>query len=464
MIPIADEATLNAVRDAGCEQLLPSRHRIAVGMGTCGTGNGSESVYHAFADAIGKRGLDVQLVPTGCFGYCAEEPLVNVWSPGQPIIILKRVRPDQVNQILDGLARKSFPEALVLCKVEHWDHITAELNYGTGQPDVPAWTEIPFFTGQKKLVLRNCGLINPGDIQEYFGTGGYRTLFDVLREGSPDAVIERLKQARLRGRGGAGFSTGLKFEYLRKATGPQKYLICNADEGDPGAYMNRNELESDPHSLIEGMAIGGYATGATQGIIYVRAEYPLAVHRLQVALGQAREYGVLGRNILGRGFNFDIELAEGAGAFVCGEETALTSSLEGMSGRSRARPLIRLNAGCGESPPTSTTSKPGSISPRSSRKGRSGSPRSAARPAQAPKYSRWSERSKTPAWSRCPLVHRSANSSTMPEEAVFPAATSRPCRPAAPPVAASRTTCWIRQSTSRLSASSARSWAQVAWS
>jgi len=338
MIPIADEATLNAVRDAGCEQLLPSRHRIAVGMGTCGTGNGSESVYHAFADAIGKRGLDVQLVPTGCFGYCAEEPLVNVWSPGQPIIILKRVRPDQVNQILDGLARKSFPEALVLCKVEHWDHITAELNYGTGQPDVPAWTEIPFFTGQKKLVLRNCGLINPGDIQEYFGTGGYRTLFDVLREGSPDAVIERLKQARLRGRGGAGFSTGLKFEYLRKATGPQKYLICNADEGDPGAYMNRNELESDPHSLIEGMAIGGYATGATQGIIYVRAEYPLAVHRLQVALGQAREYGVLGRNILGRGFNFDIELAEGAGAFVCGEETALISSLEGMSGRSRPRP------------------------------------------------------------------------------------------------------------------------------
>ena len=285
MIPIADEATLNAAREAGCKQLLPSRHRIAVGMGTCGTGNGSESVYHAFADAIDKRGLDVQLVQTGCFGYCAEEPLVNVWSPGQPIIILKRVRPDQVNQILDGLARKSFPAELILCKVEHWDHITAELNYGTGQPDVPAWTEVPFFAGQKKLVLRNCGLINPGDIQEYFGIGGYRALFDVLREGSPDAVIERLKQARLRGRGGAGFSTGLKFEYLRKAPGPEKYLICNADEGDPGAYMNRNELESDPHSLIEGMAIGGYVTGATQGIIYVRAEYPLAIHRLQVALG-----------------------------------------------------------------------------------------------------------------------------------------------------------------------------------
>ena len=160
----------------------------------------------------------------------------------------------------------------------------------------------------------------------------------MLREGSPDAVIERLKQARLRGRGGAGFSTGLKFEYLRKAPGPEKYLICNADEGDPGAYMNRNELESDPHSLIEGMAIGGYVTGATHGIINVRAEYPLAIHRLQVALGQAREYGVLGRNILGRGFNFDIELVEGAGAFVCGEETALIASLEGMSGRSRPRP------------------------------------------------------------------------------------------------------------------------------
>ena len=145
---------------------------------------------------------------------------------------------------------------------------------------IPAWNEVPFFTGQKKIVLRNCGLINPDDIEEYIAIGGYQSLYKVLRDGTPEAVNEQIKQARLRGRGGAGFSTGVKFEYLRKAEGARKYLICNADEGDPGAYMNRNELESDPHSLLEGMAIGGYVTGATQGIIYVRAEYPLAVHRL----------------------------------------------------------------------------------------------------------------------------------------------------------------------------------------
>ena len=338
MTPIRDASTFDAVRDAGLAKLLPTRPRIAVGMGTCGTGNGSESVYHAFADAIDKRGLDVQLVQTGCFGFCAEEPLVNVWHPGKPLVMLHRVRPDQVSQILDGLTGKSFPQALVLCKIEQWDHVTAQLDYGSGAPDIPAWNEVPFFTGQKKIVLRNCGLIDPSDIEEYIGIGGYQSLYKVLRDNTPEAVNAQIKQAKLRGRGGAGFSTGVKFEYLRKAEGARKFLVCNADEGDPGAYMNRNELESDPHSLLEGMAIGGYVTGATQGIIYVRAEYPLAVHRLAVAVEQARAYGLLGENILGCGLNFDIELVEGAGAFVCGEETALISSLEGMSGRSRPRP------------------------------------------------------------------------------------------------------------------------------
>ena len=205
-------------------------------------------------------------------------------------------------------------------------------------PAIPAWDDVPFFRGQKKIVLRNCGLINPDDIDEYIAVGGYRSLHTVLRETTPESLNEQLKLSRLRGRGGAGFSTGVKFEYLRKAKAAQKYLICNADEGDPGAYMNRNELEGDPHSLLEGMAIGGFVTGATKGIIYVRAEYPLAVHRLNVAIEQARDYGFLGGNILGCDFNFDIELCEGAGAFVCGEETALISSLEGQPGRSRPRP------------------------------------------------------------------------------------------------------------------------------
>ena len=235
---------------------------------------------------------------------------------------------------------------MALCKIEDWDHITAQMHFGNGYPTIPLWNEVPFFRGQKKIVLRNCGLINPDDIEEYIAVGGYQSLYKVLIDGTPELVNEQIKISRLRGRGGAGFSTGLKWEFLRKAAGPSaSILICNADEGDPGAYMNRNELEGDPHSLIEGMAIGGYITGAKQGIIYVRAEYPLAVHRLKVALAQARDYGVLGDDILGRGFKFNIDLVEGAGAFVCGEETALISSLEGRSGRPRPRPPFPAEKG-----------------------------------------------------------------------------------------------------------------------
>jgi NADH-quinone oxidoreductase subunit F len=338
MTPIRDASAFDAVRDAGLAKLLPTRPRIAVGMGTCGTGNGAEGVYHGLARSIEQRGLDVQLVQTGCFGFCAEEPLVSLRMPGQPLVMFRRVHPDSVGEILDALTGKSLPESLVLCKVERWDHITAEVEYGSGLPAVPSWDDVPFFKGQQKIVLRNCGLINPDDIEEYVAVGGYRSLYRVLHEHSPEDVNGLIKSSKLRGRGGAGFSTGVKFDYLRKAKGDRKYLICNADEGDPGAYMNRNEIESDPHSLLEGMAIGGYVTGATQGIIYVRAEYPLAVHRLSVAIAQAKDHGLLGDNVLGCGFNFDIELVEGAGAFVCGEETALISSLEGRAGRSRPRP------------------------------------------------------------------------------------------------------------------------------
>ena len=338
MNPIRDLESLNAVRAAGLAKVKPARPRIAVGMGTCGAGNGAESVFHAFADAIDKRGLDADLVQTGCFGFCAEEPLVNVWVPGQPLLILHRIQQDHVGRVLDGLRRNAIPDAMILCKVERWDHITAALEYGFGYSHVPSWEEVPFYSGQKKVVMRNCGFINPTDIDEFIAIGGYRALYDVLVENAPLAVIERIKKARLRGRGGGGFPTGLKFESLRKANGTQKYLICNADEGDPGAYMNRNELEGDPHSLLEGMAIGGYVTGATQGIIYVRAEYPLAVQRLRTALSQARSYGLIGKNIFGSGFDFDIDLVENAGAFVCGEETALIASLEGLPGRARARP------------------------------------------------------------------------------------------------------------------------------
>ena len=350
MTRIQDIGTFSAVREAGMSKLLPSRPRVGVGMGTCGAGNGAEGVYHAFAEGIDHQGRDVKLVPVGCFGFCAEEPLVNVRLPGKPLVILRKVEASDVRRILDDIALGTVPENLALCKIEEWDHLTTHVQYGSGYPKIPLWQEVPFFKPQKKIVLRNCGLISPDDIEEYIGIGGYQALYKVLIDANPEMVIEQIKASRLRGRGGAGFLTGLKWEFLRKAAGDRKYLICNADEGDPGAYMNRNEIEGDPHALLEGMIIGGYVTGATEGIVYVRAEYPLAVHRLTRAIEQARASGVLGDNIMGRGFKFDIRLVEGAGAFVCGEETALIASLEGHAGRPRPRPPFPAQKGLWSSP------------------------------------------------------------------------------------------------------------------
>lgn len=338
MTKVHDLSSFNAAREAGLVKLLPPKPRIAIGVGTCGSGNGAEGVYHAFADAINNLGLGFHLARVGCFGFCAEEPLVNVWLPGKPLMILQRVRQSDVASILDELAAGRMLMELALCKIEQWDHVTAIVKYGSGYPDIPHWHEVPFFKGQKKIVLRNCGLISPDDIEEYFAVGGYQGLYKVLIDGKPETVIEQIKASKLRGRGGAGYQTGIKWAFLRDAKADQKYIISNADEGDPGAYMNRNEIESDPHALLEGMIIGGYVMGASEGIIYVRAEYPLAVHRLNRAIEQAKEYGLLGENILGRGFNFNISLVEGAGAFVCGEETALTHSLEGKAGRPTPRP------------------------------------------------------------------------------------------------------------------------------
>jgi NADH-quinone oxidoreductase subunit F len=350
VIRIQDIGGFSAVREAGMAKLLPSRPRIGVGMGTCGAGNGAEGVYHAFAELIDRQGRDVKLASVGCFGFCAQEPLVNVRLPGRPLVILRRVQASDAGRILDDVAAGQPTEGLALCKIEEWDHLTARVVYGNGYPKIPSWQEIPFFKPQKKIVLRNCGLISPDDIEEYVAIGGYQSLYKVLIDANPELVIEQIKASKLRGRGGAGFLTGLKWEFLRKAVADRKFIICNADEGDPGAYMNRNEIESDPHSLLEGMIIGGYTMGATEGIIYVRAEYPLAVHRLNRAIDQARQSGVLGDNILGRGFKFDIHLVEGAGAFVCGEETALIASLEGYAGRPRPRPPFPAQKGLLDKP------------------------------------------------------------------------------------------------------------------
>jgi NADH-quinone oxidoreductase subunit F len=342
---IQDIGAFNAVREAGLAKLVPSVPRVAVGMGTCGRGNGAEGLYHAFGQAVEASGHALVLAPVGCFGACFQEPLVSVRLPGSPLVILRKVQANDVSRLLHDISKGDLTPDLIYCKIEEWDHITGHVRYGQGYPEVSSWNEVTFFKGQKKIVLRNCGIINPDDIEEYIAIGGYQALYKVLIDASPGNVIEQIKASKLRGRGGAGFLTGNKWEFLAKAKAEPKYIICNADEGDPGAYMNRNEIESDPHSLLEGMIIGAYVMGATEGIIYVRAEYPLAVHRLNRAIEQAREYGLLGENILGRGFKFDIELVEGAGAFVCGEETALIASLEGEAGRPRPRPPFPAQKG-----------------------------------------------------------------------------------------------------------------------
>ncbi len=346
MMPrIHDFGSFNAVREAGLAKLVPPVPRVTVGMGTCGRGNGAEGLFHALAQAIDRVGMNVVLAPVGCFGACCEEPLVSVRLPGQPLVMLRKVQANDASRILNDLLAGAITPDLAYCKVEEWDHITGHIRYGEGYPELRHWHEVPFFRGQKKIVLRNCGFVSPDDIEESFGVGGYQALYSVLIDGGPQNVIEQIKAARLRGRGGAGYLTGNKWEFLARMQADQKYVICNADEGDPGAYMNRNEIESDPHALLEGMIIGANVMGATQGIVYVRAEYPLAVHRLTRAIEQAREYGVLGKDILGRGFDFDIDVVEGAGAFVCGEETALIVSLEGQAGRPRPRPPYPSQSG-----------------------------------------------------------------------------------------------------------------------
>ncbi len=345
MTKIKDLRDLEIIKAAGLKKILPDAVRIAVGMGTCGLGNGAQEVFDAFAKSLAKHKARALLTKVGCFGFCAQEPLVNITLPGKPLVILSKVKAADAEGIVKELLKQTINPKRALCKIKSWDHITGQIKYGEGFDLIPDWNEVEFFKWQKKIVLRDCGLINPEEIEEYIAIGGYRTLFNVLTGLKPLEVIAQVKNAKLRGRGGAGFPTGIKWELMQKEQAGQKYVICNADEGDPGAYMNRNESESDPHMLLEGMIIGAYAMSATKGIIYVRAEYPLAVERIKKAITQARSLGLLGENILNSGFSFDLEVVEGAGAFVCGEETALISSIEGKSGRPQLRPPFPAQKG-----------------------------------------------------------------------------------------------------------------------
>ncbi len=308
--------------------------RILVGAGTCGLAAGAQEVADAITEWLSDHDVPGRLWHVGCLGLCYAEPLVELGRPGAPGILCGEVEPKHVSDILEAyfLEKAGTPEC------------TLAIMDGESFDDVPAFEQLPVMRPQARIVLRNCGRIDPENFYHYVARGGYAALARAV-EMEPDQVIGQVKQSGLRGRGGAGFPTGTKWQFCREAPGEQKYIICNADEGDPGAFMDRSVLESDPHSPLEGLAIAAYAIGATEGYFYVRAEYPLAVKRLRKAIAQAEEHGLLGDGILGSPFSFHVKVKEGAGAFVCGEETALLASLEGRRGMPRSRPPFPAQSG-----------------------------------------------------------------------------------------------------------------------
>ncbi|NLJ46132.1 MAG: NADH-quinone oxidoreductase subunit J/K, partial [Treponema sp.] len=287
----------------------------------------------AEAEAQGVK-ADVQIVKTGCFGFCEKGPIVKV-LPSESFYV--EVKPSDAKEIISEQIVKGREVKRLLYKKDQ-------------QKDIVKLEDIEFYQKQFRIVLRNCGVINPENIEEYIARDGYAALEKVLFEMKPEDVIAELKTAGLRGRGGAGFPTWMKWDLTRKAPGDVKYVICNADEGDPGAYMDRSTIEGDPHSVLEAMTIAGYAIGSDKGFVYIRAEYPLAIERLKIAIAQSKAMGLLGKDILGSGFDFDIEIRLGAGAFVCGEETALMQSLEGKRGMPVPKPPFPAMSGLWKKP------------------------------------------------------------------------------------------------------------------
>ena len=336
---------LRSIKEQGIKLLYPEKTKIMVGVGTCGLATGAGEVVEAISEEVQKQGLDVVISPTYCIGFCQKEPLVDILQPGRPRISYGEMTPERARRLVASLANGEFTIEGALARIEQEEYLIEDRvwRYPKDSPpkeleEIPTYEQLPFYSKQVKLAMRNCGFINPENIEEYIARGGYATLYEVLKERDPEQVIAEVTDSGLRGRGGAGFPTGRKWEVCRRAAGDIKYIICNGDEGDPGAYMDRSLLEGDPHSVLEGMIIGAYAIGACEGYVYVRAEYPLAVRNVGLAVKQAEDCGLLGENILDSGFDFTVRVDRAAGAFVCGEETALIAALEGRVGEPRLRP------------------------------------------------------------------------------------------------------------------------------
>lgn len=306
---------------------------ITVGMGTCGLTAGAGKVMEAIRDELSQRSLDVRVKAVGCIGMCSREPLVDIQRPGEPHVTYADVRPDRVPRLIDEhlLGGRVMEEWMFGC-------LNPKVLYQEPDGTIPSWYEgIPFYDRQKRIAMRHLGLIDPLSIEEYIAFGGYSALAKALFSMTPEQVITQVKDSGLRGRGGAGFPAGLKWEFTRKAHGDVKYVLANGNEGDPGAYMDRSLMEGDPYNIIEGLTIAAYAIGAHDGFIYVKDEYTRAVNSLWTAIRTAEECGLLGQNILGSGFDLNIKIARGGGAYVCGESSALMASVAGRVGEPRAK-------------------------------------------------------------------------------------------------------------------------------
>ena len=345
------QADLDRAAALGRETLYPARLKILVGSASCGLAAGAQAVEEAALETVTRLGLAAVVARTGCIGFCQREPLVDLLLPNGPRITYANVTAKSIRKLLESYAAGgALPAGTALCRWQREEHVAdgtlheyPAADNGVGQ--VPEGSTLAFYRRQRRVILRNCGSIDPMRLEEGLARGAYRGAIRALTQMTPEAVIAEVRESGLRGRGGAGFPTGRKWETARRAPGDVKYVICNADEGDPGAFMDRSVLESDPHAVLEGMLVASYAIGAREGYLYVRSEYPLAVSTVTHAIREAEARGLLGDDIFGSGHSFRVRVRRGAGAFVCGEETALIASIEGRSGEPRPRPPFPAESG-----------------------------------------------------------------------------------------------------------------------